>query len=180
MFHALSDEIVEQMPHLRSFARMIARDRSLADDLVQETVLRALVHADRFQPGTHLKAWLTTILRNVFFDTKRSQKRLAQLDGIFATAPRSTRGEQEGRCVLNDFVRLLPKVPATQRDALALVGANGFSYIDAAQIAGCSVGTMKSRTSRARLHLHRLLEGDERISNANAAEAGAPSRRRAA
>ena len=89
MIAPLSDEIVEHLPQLRSFARMIARDRSLADDLVQETVLRALVHADQFRPGTHLKAWLSTILRNAFFDEKRSQKRLAQVAATLTTAPRT-------------------------------------------------------------------------------------------
>jgi RNA polymerase sigma-70 factor, ECF subfamily len=184
MIPTMNDEIIEHLPYLLSFARMIARDRTLADDLVQETVLRALAHADQFRPGTHLKAWLSTILRNAFFDEKRSQKRLAQLTDAFATAPNSTGGEQEARCVMRDFVRLFPSLPAVQSDALALVGAGGHCYAEAARIAGCCIGTMKSRTSRARLRLHHLLDGGARIavSDSHPDDAGfnEPLRRRVA
>ncbi len=92
----LHDEIVQTLPQLKAVACRIARDRTLADDLVQETVLRALVHADQFQPGTNLKAWLATILRNSYFTVKRGEKRSAQYALRLPTEPPVMRGEQEG------------------------------------------------------------------------------------
>jgi RNA polymerase sigma-70 factor (ECF subfamily) len=154
----LHDEIVQTLPQLRAVACRIARDRTLADDLVQETVLRALVHADQFQPGTNLKAWLATILRNSYFTVKRGEKRLAQYAVRLPTEPPVMRGEQEGHVEMIEMRRAFAQLPAPQRDALALVGANGFSYGEAATLAGCGIGTMKSRTSRARTHLRRLLD----------------------
>jgi RNA polymerase sigma-70 factor, ECF subfamily len=156
----LHDEIVESLPQLRAFACRMARDRTLADDLVQETVLRALVHADQFQPGTNLKAWLATILRNSYFTVKRGEKRLAQFAVHLPAGPAVTRGEQEGHLEMLELRTAFAELPVAQREALALVGANGFSYGEAAHMTGCGVGTMKSRTSRARNHLRRLL-GEE-------------------
>jgi RNA polymerase sigma-70 factor (ECF subfamily) len=138
----------------------MARDRSLADDLVQETVLRALVHADQFRPGTNLKAWLATILRNSYFTVKRGEKRLAQFSIRFPSEPSVARGEQEGHLQLLELGLAFAELPTPQRKALALVGASGYSYEEAAGLAGCGVGTMKSRTSRARSHLRQLLDGD--------------------
>ena len=105
MITTFSDEIVLTLPHLRAYARMVARDRVLADDLVQETVLRALVHADQFRPGTNLKAWLKTILRNSYINEKRSEKRQAQYAAGFAGESAAVRGEQEGHVELNDCAR---------------------------------------------------------------------------
>lgn len=161
MASTLPDDIVQHLPHLHAFARMLARDRTLADDLVQETMVRALAHADQFETGTNLKAWLSTILRNSYFNEKRSQGRLVQLDMELLTESQSIRGEQEGRLRLRDFQRAFATLPASQRKALVLVGASGFSYDQAARIAGCAVGTMKSRVSRARLQLGILLDGRE-------------------
>ena len=162
MITTFSDEIVLTLPHLRAYARMIARDRVLADDLVQETVLRALVHAEQFQPGTNLKAWLKTILRNSYINEKRSEKRQAQYAACFAGETAMTRGEQDGHQEMRDCERALALLSEPQREALMLVGANGMSYEEAAKIAGCGIGTMKSRTFRARLQLRRLLEGCDR------------------
>jgi len=157
----LHDEIVQTLPQLKAVACRMARNRSLADDLVQETVLRALVHADQFRPGTNLKAWLATILRNSYFTVKRSEKRLAQYAVRFPTEPPVTRGEQEGHVEMLELRRAFGELPKSQRDALVLVGANGFSYGEAATLAGCGIGTMKSRTSRARTHLRHLLDHEE-------------------
>jgi RNA polymerase sigma-70 factor (ECF subfamily) len=156
----LQDEIIETLPQLKAFACRMARDRTLADDLVQETVLRALVHADQFQPGTNLKAWLATILRNSYFTQKRGEKRLAQFAVRVSTEPSVTRGEQEGHVQMLEMKTAFATLPATQREALVLVGANGYSYGEAANLAGCGIGTMKSRTSRARTHLRRLLDSE--------------------
>lgn len=155
----LADDIVPYLPHLRAFARMLAQDRSLADDLVQETVVRALSHAHQFQPGTNLKAWLTTILRNAYFTEKRSQGRVAQLGAEVAREVSVASGGQEWHLRMRDFEGAFNTLPAVQREALVLVGASGFSYEQAAGMVGCAVGTMKSRVSRARLQLQNLLDG---------------------
>ncbi len=146
----LCDKIVPHLPHLRAFGRMLARDRTLADDLVQETVLRALVHAHQFRPDTNLKAWLTTILRNCYFDERRNRKRFARFAEEMAPPPTATSGDQEAHLELVEFERVFANLPALQREALTLVGASGLSYKEAADIAGCAIGTIKSRISRAR------------------------------
>lgn len=161
MTSTLPNDIVRHLPHLRAFARMLSRDRVLADDLVQETMVRALSHADQFETGTNLKAWLSTILRNSYFNEKRSQGRLSQLDMEALSESHGIRGEQEGHMRMRDFNRAFWTLPENQRQALSLVGANGYSYDQAARIAGCASGTMKSRVSRARLQLGGLLEGRE-------------------
>ena len=154
----LADDIIPYLPHLRAFARMLAQDRTLADDLVQETVVRALSHAHQFQPGTNLKAWLTTILRNAYFTEKRSQGRVAQLGAEVARGVGVASGGQEWHLRMRDFEGAFNTLPAVQREALVLVGASGFSYEQAANMVGCAVGTMKSRVSRARLQLQSLLD----------------------
>jgi RNA polymerase sigma-70 factor, ECF subfamily len=160
MIATLSDDIVLSLPHLRTVARKVARDRFLADDLVQETVLRALVHAHQFRPGTNLKAWLTTILRNFYINEKRVEKRQMQFSTSFASDAAMARGEQEGHLELLEVERVFATLPTAQREALALVGG-GFCYEEAARMAGCSVGTIKSRASRARSQLRRLLDGGD-------------------
>lgn len=164
----IATDIIQYLPHLRAFARMLAQDRTLADDLVQETVLRAISHANQFQPGTNLKAWLTTILRNAYFTEKRSQGRLAQLGTEINIESTTVRGEQEWHLRMRDFECAFNTLPAVQREALVLVGASGFSYEQAAEMAHCAVGTMKSRVSRARLQLQTLLEGSEGKNGARA------------
>jgi RNA polymerase sigma-70 factor (ECF subfamily) len=147
--------LVEHLPHLRNFARMLARDRYLADDLVQETALRALCNMDKFTPGTNMKAWLSTILRNQFYNVMRDRSRITAY--LKMPAPTSQSGEQEGRLEMRDFERAFHSLPAVQREALSLVGASGFSYEDAAEAIGCAQGTVKSRVCRARMELSRRL-----------------------
>jgi len=165
MAERLTEDIVPYLPHLRAFARMLAKDRTLADDLVQETVVRALGHAHQFQPGTNLKAWLTTILRNAYFTEKRSQGRITQLDAEAARDSTTVSGGQEWHMRMRDFEGVFNTLPSVQREALVLVGASGFSYEQAAAMAGCAVGTMKSRVSRARLQLQTLLDGADSARN---------------
>src|SRR5271168_3001069 len=110
----LHDEIVQTLPQLKAVACRIARDRSLADDLVQETVLRALVHADQFRPGTNLKAWLATILRNSYFTVKRGEKRLAQFAVRFPSDPPVMRGEQEGHVEMLELKSAFAELPEAQ------------------------------------------------------------------
>ena len=165
MTASLSEEILDHVSHLNALARFLARDRSLADDLVQETLLRALRYSEQFERGTNLRAWLTTILRNSYFNEKRSEarrRRLLQHGSLFTTESLGSPGNQEAALEMRDFERAFRLLPAAQREAIALVGAEGFSYEEAADMTGCAVGTMKSRVSRARLSLESLLDGRSR------------------
>jgi RNA polymerase sigma-70 factor (ECF subfamily) len=156
------DMLVEHLPHLRAFALRLCRDRMLADDLVQETVLRALCNIDKFMPGTNMKAWLSTILRNQFYDELRCRSRLAAYVAI--PRPIGHEGEQESRLEMSELQREFATLPAVQREALSLVGASGYSYENAAKIAGCPQGTIKSRVCRARATLEqRLRDGSDNM-----------------
>jgi RNA polymerase sigma-70 factor, ECF subfamily len=153
------DMLVEHLPHLRAFALRISRNRSLADDLVQETMLRALCNNDKFTRGTNMKAWLSTILRNRFYDELRSRSHLAAYDAL--PQPMEILGQQEAQLQIKDFEREFAALPVQQREALSLVGVSGFSYEEAAEIVRCPQGTIKSRVCRARATLDRKLNGDE-------------------
>lgn len=160
----IDDDILACLPHLRAFARSLAGDRDRADDLVQDAVLRALSAASQFTPGTNFKAWIFTILRNLYFNEFRRNRALlrpleaADLE-IHATAP-----AQQAGLEFDDFRRAFSTLPAEQREALVLVGADGFRYEEAAAICGCPIGTIKSRVARARTEIERLLgvAGSER------------------
>src|SRR5579859_437377 len=156
----LHQRIIEQLPHLRAFAVLLSHDRSFADDLVQEAVMRALAHADQFQPGTNFKAWITTILRNSYFNVVRQRSRVAPMTAVAPEMEPTTSGGQEEQLDLRDFERAFKFLPQAQREALMLVGAGGFSYEAAAEVAGCAVGTMKSRVARGRTQLTRILDGE--------------------
>lgn len=141
------------LPELRAFARFLARDRVMADDLVQDTVLRALNALHQFQPGTSLKAWLFTILRNAFYEQRRRRTREtavieAGVDRTEATAP-----TQELRADITDLHGLIWALTPLLREALILIGAQELSYEEAAAVCGVPVGTMKARLSRARVAL---------------------------
>ena len=159
----MKDQLVEALPVLRAFARSLTGNRDRADDLVQETLARALANRDKFQEGTNLHAWLVTILRNQFYSEGRKRRReVEDVDGAMA-AQLSDRPRQVGHLELNDFVRAMQLLPDEQREALLLVGASGFSYEETAEICGVRVGTIKSRVSRARSRLEELLAGSERL-----------------
>ena len=157
--------LVENLPHLRAFAHLIARNHALAEDLVQDTIVRALAKRHQFRPGTNLKGWLIIILRNRFFNEMRRSSRKSEVtiepQGDLAAID----GCQEVSVEIQDFKAAFRKLPPTQREALVLVGASGFSYEEAAKIARCPVGTMKSRVSRARAELASQLHGVETPEN---------------
>jgi RNA polymerase sigma-70 factor, ECF subfamily len=163
----LHQSVIEQLPHLRAFAVMLSRDRSLADDLVQEAVVRALAHSDQFRPGTNFKAWITTILRNSYFNVVRQRSRVAPMSAVAVDSEPTTSGGQEEQLDLRDFERAFACLPLAQREALLLVGASGFSYEAAAELVGCAVGTMKSRVARARSSLTRILDGEPESEDAH-------------
>lgn len=156
----LHQSIIDQLPHLRAFAILLTRDRSFAEDLVQEAVVRALAHAEQFEPGTNFKAWITTILRNSYFNVVRRRSRVAPISAVAPRDEPTTSGGQEEHLDFRDFERAFKCLPTAQREALLLVGASGFSYEAAAEIAACATGTMKSRVARARIQLAHILDGD--------------------
>jgi RNA polymerase sigma-70 factor (ECF subfamily) len=152
-------EILPYLPHLRGFARFLARDDAQAQDLVQDAVMRALAKSHQFTDGTNLKAWLTVILRNGFYNDLRRKGRCLEVSIEVVGDLTSTPGEQEATLQVRDFQRCFGQLTDKQREALLLIGASGFSYLDAAAIAHCAIGTMKSRVSRARAELKRLMAG---------------------
>jgi RNA polymerase sigma-70 factor (ECF subfamily) len=155
------DELIEQLPYLTAFARKLTRDRARADDLVQETALRALCNVDKFEPGTNFRAWLSTILRNQFYNEIRANARSSAYDEAGVYAPVAAQlPTQESRLEMRDFERAFAKLPVAQREALNLVGVSGLSYEEAAAVAGCPDGTMKSRVCRARSSLEGMLGRD--------------------
>ncbi len=157
---AFQDGIIECLPHLAGFAHLLARNHALAEDLVQETVLRALTYRDQFKPGTNLRGWLLIILRNRYFNEVRKNNRKHGMPVETFTDEPSVSGGQEEQLQLRDFKRHFQGLPERQKEALLLVGVSGFSYEEAAEIANCAVGTMKSRVCRARMHLQAVLFGE--------------------
>ena len=154
---ALRDALLAAVPSLRAFAISLSGQVDRADDLVQDTLLRALSNIDRFERGTNLNAWLFTILRNLFHSEYRKRRReVEDPDGSYAGRLK-VQPEQGSRLDFEDFRTALAKLPADQREALLLVGASGFSYEEAANICGCAVGTIKSRVNRARARLTELM-----------------------
>jgi len=152
-------QIAALLPDLRAFARFLVRDRAAADDIVQDSLVRALAAIDQFQPGTNLKAWLFTILRNQFYEQARRRKRevsalQSQFDAVLAISP-----EQDARTEITDLQQLIWRLPPLLREALILVGAQEMSHEEAAAICNVPVGTMKARLSRARSGLAELMDG---------------------
>jgi RNA polymerase sigma-70 factor (ECF subfamily) len=158
---AFKTELIELLPSLRAFARSLAHNPAQADDLVQDTLVKALANVDRFEQGTNLRAWLFTILRNHYYSQLRKSKReIEDADGKFA-ARLSSRPEQDGSVDLEDFKVAFQQLAPDHREVLTLVGASGCSYEEAASICGCAVGTIKSRVNRARKKLSEMLGLDE-------------------
>ncbi len=152
-------QIVALLPDLRAFARFLVRDRVAADDMVQDSIVRALGAISQFQPGTNLKAWLFTILRNQFYEQARRRRREATaLQARFEEAEAAD-PQQNAQADINDLQQLIWRLPPSQREALLLVGAQEMSHEEAAAICGVPVGTMKARLSRARSGLAMLMVG---------------------
>ena len=135
----------------------MTRNHATADDLVQDTIVKGWTKIALFNPGTDLKAWLFTILRNTYFsDRRKRQREVADPDGIHA-GKLSEKPEHDGRLAFNEFLVAFDKLSSEHREILVLVGANGYSYDQAAQMTGVAVGTAKSRANRARARLCALL-----------------------
>lgn len=142
-------ELLSALPSLRAFAISLTGRHDRADDLVQDTIMKAWAKQDHFEMGTNMKARLFTILRNELYSQMRKSGREVQdSDGVF-TESMATHPSQYGAVDLQDFRKALDQLPPDQREAIILVGASGFSYEEAAEICGCAVGTIKSRVNRA-------------------------------
>ena len=151
------DQLSQVIPHLRAFGRSLSGSRDLADDLVQETLLKAWAARKRFQAGTNMRAWTFIILRNLFLSQMRRARFKGEWDDITASKLLAAPASQDRHVELGDMQRALMHLPQPQREALILVGAGGFAYEEAAEICGCAVGTIKSRVARGRVALEALL-----------------------
>ena len=157
---SLRDDILASVPSLRAFAISLSGNGDRADDLVQETLLRAIANINSFQPGTNMAAWLVTILRNLFrSEFSKRRREVEDIDGRYL-ASLKVPPEQHSRMEFEEFRDALAKLPLGQREALLLVGASGFSCEEAAAICETAAGTIKSRVSRARTRLSELLSID--------------------
>jgi RNA polymerase sigma-70 factor (ECF subfamily) len=157
----LRDELVKWIPNLRAFALSLTQSAHHSDDLVQETLVKALSNLDKFEMGTNLRAWLFTILRNSFYNEIRNRKyhQTASLDEIGSEAI-ELRATQEKYMEFQDVLKGLTLLVPEQREAIILIAAEGLSYDEAAAICNCPVGTVKSRLSRARRRLENYANGE--------------------
>jgi RNA polymerase sigma-70 factor (ECF subfamily) len=169
---AFKAELMALIPQLRAFARTLTGHAAAADDLAQDTLLKAWDARAAYQMGTNMKAWTFMILRNHFYSEKRRSWRNVQLDQEVAERSLMAVDDPLSPLALDELRLGLGMLPAEQREALILVGAGGFAYEEAADICGCAVGTVKSRVSRARKALQGILEsGKYRRDGASAGEA---------
>lgn len=165
-------ELTAVIPHLRAFARGLCGRPDMADDLVQETMLKAWAAQERFEPGTSMRAWTFVILRNAYLTDMRRNRFRGDYDETVAERILTAPAGQEDPIHLADLHRALQTLPPERREALLLVGAGGFSYEEAANICGCAIGTIKSRVGRARAALTAMLE-DGSIPRRSIEDAGA-------
>lgn len=150
--------IVALMPALRAFARSLCKNASDADDLVQDTLVKAWSKREQFEPGTNLQAWLFTILRNTFYTSVRRRRwEIEDVNGVHAEA-RSVEPRQEWALTIHALEDALQKLSIEQREVVVLVGGAGLSYEDVAAICGCALGTVKSRLARGRARLAELMQ----------------------
>jgi len=152
------EEMLTHLKSLRAFALSLTRNRALADDMMQDTLLKAWSNIDKFTPGTNMRAWLFTILRNNFYSNHRKYRReVRDVDQNFAEGM-SCKPDHDGHLQMRDFKVAFDQLTDEQREALILVGASGFSYHEAAGMCGVATGTIKSRVNRARARLTELLD----------------------
>ncbi|MGA0540941.1 RNA polymerase sigma factor [Neotabrizicola sp. VNH66] len=173
------DRLPTLLPSLRAFAIGLCRNVAQADDLVQETILKAWTNMDKFDPATNLEAWLFTILRNTYYSALRKTRREVQdSDGAYA-AGMFDKPAHDGRLAYNDFQRAFDQLTPEHREVLLLIGASGYSCEEAAGMMNVAVGTVKSRASRARKRLAELMnlaEGEDVLGGTDGATAAVISR----
>ncbi|MBP6878945.1 MAG: sigma-70 family RNA polymerase sigma factor [Phenylobacterium sp.] len=155
------NEVVAMIPALRAFAWSLSHNGSDADDLVQDTLIKAWSNRDKFEPGTNLRAWLFTILRNTYYtQVIRRRREVRDETGEYANNMR-TPPTQDWSIAMRALQAGLAQLPDEHREALILVGAAGLSYEEAAEICGCALGTIKSRVNRARARLLKIMDAEE-------------------
>lgn len=153
------EQLLALLPALRGYARSLASDAATADDLVQETVLKAWSNLGQYRPGTNMRAWLFTIQRNTFFSlVKKRRREVEDVDGEMA-ARLEQKPQQDAAMEMRDFKRAFATLPMEQREVMTLIAA-GVQYDEAAEICGCAIGTVKSRLNRARARLAEMLDED--------------------
>ena len=152
--------LIAQLPRLRGFAMMLSRNRSMADDLIQETACRALRKRHQFVDGTSFTAWTYCILRNEFISTLRRSKRNVCLDDVTMELA-TQRGDQEDTVLTGEVLRAMGTLRTSEQEVLTLIAAAGLTYDEAAEHLKVSVGTVKSRLWRARKNLAALLLPEE-------------------
>jgi RNA polymerase sigma-70 factor (ECF subfamily) len=156
----IREELLALMPTLRAFARSLAGNRAESDDLVQETMVKAISNINQFDRGTNLRAWLFTILRNTYYTTVRRRRREVEDASGNAASQLSVGPQQEWSAAMHALRGALDRLPDDQREALILVGAAGMTYEEAAEVCGCALGTIKSRVNRGRNRLLEILHAD--------------------
>lgn len=168
---AFKTELTALIPHLRAFARSLCGNATLADDVAQDAMLKAWNKRLNFQPGTNLKAWTFTILRNQFYSLKRRSWRATSLEQEVAEQTIVSVDNQDDSMRLNELRRALDMLSDDKREAVILVGASGMSYEEAGEICGCAAGTIKSRVSRARNELETIMTSGNFTKNADGVSA---------
>ncbi|HHW35335.1 RNA polymerase sigma-70 factor, ECF subfamily [Paracoccus solventivorans] len=156
----MSDDILGYIPALRAYSRALCRSVPDAEDLVQETLLRAIENVHQYRPGTNMRAWLFTIMRNRFLTNcrKSARERTGAADCVSSSVRVQVKPGQDWHMQAREMQAALREMPPHYREAIVLVGALGESYLDAARILGCDIGTIKSRVNRARHILQDRLE----------------------
>ena len=150
-------ELVDLIPALRAFARTFYRNKDDADDLVQETLSKALANLERFERGTRMKAWLFTIMRNTFLTGIKKTNRESPGQDDCVSGQSVTAPSQEWAQRSWEVAQAIDQLPEDQRQVIVLIGMIGIGYEDAAAICGCAIGTIKSRLNRARARLTETL-----------------------
>lgn len=154
------DEVVSLIPALRAFAWSLSHNGSDADDLVQDTLIKAWTNREKFEPGTNLRAWLFTILRNTYYtNVIRRRREVRDEQGEYASGLKAP-ATQDWSVAMRSLQAALAQLPDEHREALILVGAAGLSYEEAAEICGCALGTIKSRVNRARARLLKIMDAE--------------------
>ena len=156
----IQNELLTCLPDMHAFARFLVKDYESANDLVQDATVRVLTASDQFEPGTNFKAWVFTILRNLYYNEQKKMRyttnRIAATNRFefFSAVP----AIQDSSLDFRDFYRAFWQLDENHREVLMLVGVSGLSYEDASNVCGCKVGTIKSRVSRARQDLKEKLQ----------------------
>jgi len=154
------ESVLQLIPALRAFAWSLSHNSSDADDLVQDTLIKAWTHREKFEPGSNLRAWMFTILRNTYYtNAVRRRREVRDETGKYA-ATLSAPPSQDWSVAMRALQSALGELPDEHREALILVGAAGLTYEEAAEICGCALGTIKSRVNRARAKLLKIMDAE--------------------